>query len=118
MTESYLTDDRWALVASRVPGKDGDPGRHGRDNRLFIEAVFWIVRTGSPWRSLPPQFGKWSTNYTRFRRWTQKQLWPVVLNALAADETCEFFYEEGVIRHAPLRRLIAQDAGSTIEKAA
>ena len=101
LTEYYLTDERWALIASRLPGKEGDPGCHGRDNRLFIEAVFWIVRTGAPWRSLPPHFGKWYTNYTRFHRWRQNGRWPGVLNALKADEACEYFYEDGVIRHAP-----------------
>ncbi len=110
LTEYYLTDDRWALIASRVPGKEGDPGCHGRDNRLFIEAVFWIVRTGSPWRSLPPHFGKWYTNYTRYRRWMQKRVWPVVMSALAMDQTCEYFYEDGEILHAPLRRFVAPEA--------
>ena len=112
MAEYYLTDERWALIASRLPGKKSDPGRHGRDNRLFIEAVFWIVRTGSPWRSLPPHFGKWYTNYIRFHRWTQKRVWPGVLDALAADESCEYFFEEGALRHAPLRRLVAQEGGT------
>ena len=103
LVEYYLNDERWALIASLLPGNEVTPGRHGRDNRLFIEAVFWIVRTGSPWRSLPPHFGKWNTNYMRFRRWTQKRVWPGVLNALGADETCEYFYEDGAIQHAPRR---------------
>ena len=67
------------------------------------------MRTGSPWRSLPEPFGKWYTNYTRFRRWTQKRVWPGVLEALAADETCEFFFEDGKIRYAPLRRLVTPE---------
>jgi transposase len=114
----YLTDDRWALIASRVPGKDGDPGCHGLDNRLFIEAVFWIVRTGSSWRKLPSHFGKWYTNYTRFRRWTQKRVWPEVLNALAEDETCEFFYEGDAIRYAPppLGQSVKQQDPAVIEQ--
>ena len=103
MIKYYLTDERWALIASLLPGNEVTPGRHGRDNRLFIEAVFWIVRTGSPWRSLPPHFGKWYTNYTRCHRWTQKQVWPTVLSALKADPTCEYFYEDGAIQHAPRR---------------
>ena len=107
MTDYYLTDERWALIASRLPGKEGDPGCHGRDNRLFIEAVFWIVRTGSPWRSLPPHFGKWYTHYTRFHRWTQKQVWPDVMSALATDKNCEYFYDEGTIRYAPPPRAVA-----------
>ena len=101
MTEYYLTDERWALIASCLPGKEGDPGCHGRDNRLFIEAVFWIVRTDSSWRSLPPHFGKWYTTYTRFNRWRQKGIWLGVLNALKVDEACEYFYKDGVICHAP-----------------
>jgi len=101
LTEYYFTDARWALIASHLPGKEGDPGCHGRDNRLFIEAVFWIVRTGSSWRSLPPHFGKWYTNYTRFNRWKQKRVWPGVLDALKADDACEYFYEDGAILHAP-----------------
>jgi transposase len=110
LTEYYLTDERWALIAPLLPGREGASGRPGQDNRLFIEAVFWLVRTGSPWRSLPPHFGKWYTNYTRFYRWTQNQVWPRVMSALKADETCEYFYEDGAIRHAPLRRLVAQEA--------
>ena len=118
MTEYYLTEARWALIASKVPGKQGDPGCHGRDNRLFVEAVFWIARTGSSWRNLPVHFGKWYTNYTRYRRWTQKSVWPKVLAALAEDENCEYFFEEGAIRYAPLRGLLAKEAGVETERAA
>jgi len=109
LTDYYLTDERWALIASRLPGKEGDPGCHGRDNRQFLEAVFWIARTGSPWRNLPPQFGKWCTAYARFRRWTQKRVWPEIMTALAQDESCEYFLEGGAIRYAPPRGLVARE---------
>ena len=48
-------------------GKPGDPGRRGKDNRLLVEAVLWIARTGRPWRNLSPSFGKWNSLFTRFR---------------------------------------------------
>jgi transposase len=44
-------------------GKPGDPGRSGNNNRLFVEAVLWITRTGSPWRDLPRAFGHWMSVY-------------------------------------------------------
>ena len=101
MTEFYLDDARWALIASSLPGKRGDPGRHGRDNRMFMEAVLWVVRTGSSWRKLPPQFGHWYTAFARFHRWTLKNVWPGVFAKLAQDPDCEYFYENGAILYAP-----------------
>lgn len=108
----YLTDERWALISSHVPGKDGDPGCRGRDNRLFIEAVLWLARTGKPWRALPPRFGKWYTSYTRFRRWSIRNVWRGLFARLAEDGACEYFFEDGVIRHAPLRAVLAREAGA------
>ena len=105
LTGIYLTDARWALIASALPGKGGDPGRHGRDNRLFMEAVLWIVRTGASWRKLPPEFGHWYTAYTRFNRWSLKNVWPEVFRKLAQDQDCKYTYENGAIVYAPLRRV-------------
>ncbi len=112
MNEFYLTDERWALISSHVPGKEGDPGCRGRDNRLFLEAVLWIARTGSPWRSLPPQFGKWYTTYTRFRRWSKNDVWPGLFAKLAEDDSCEYFFEDGSVRHAALRAILAHEAAA------
>jgi transposase len=52
-----LKDEQWERIAPLLPGKAGDPGRTGSDNRLFLEAVLWMVRTGAPWRDLPEAFG-------------------------------------------------------------
>ena len=62
-----LTDAQWAKMEPHCLGKPSDPGRSGTDNRRFVEAVLWIARTGSPWRDLPPEFGKWNTVFKRFR---------------------------------------------------
>jgi transposase len=70
MERFVLTDAQWAKMEPRCLGKPGDPGRSGKDNRLFVEAVLWIVRTGSPWRDLPPSFGNWNSVFTRFRHRT------------------------------------------------
>ena len=59
-----LTDEQWERVAPHLPGKIGDPGRSGKDNRLFLEGVLWIARAGAPWRDLPETFGNWNSQPT------------------------------------------------------
>src|SRR3712207_8055050 len=66
-----VSDAVWAKVAALLPGKATDPGATGKDNRLFLEAVLWRVRTGSPWRDLPSGFGNWNSVFQRFRRWVR-----------------------------------------------
>ncbi|WP_236038161.1 IS5 family transposase [Belnapia arida] len=66
-----VSDVVWAKVASVLPGKATDPGATGRDNWLFLEAVLWRVRTGSPWRDLPNEYGRWNSVFQRFRRWVR-----------------------------------------------
>jgi len=68
MERFVLTDAQWAKMEPHCLGKPTDPGRSGGDNRLFVEAVLWIVRTGSPWRDLPEVFGKWNTVFKRQNR--------------------------------------------------
>jgi transposase len=67
-----LTDGQWQRIEPFIPGKKGDKGRHGDDNRLFVDAVLWLVRAGAPWRDLPEEFGKWNSVFRRFRRWAKK----------------------------------------------
>ena len=63
-----MNEQQWERIRTELPGKLGDPGATARDNRLFVEAVLWIARTGTPWRDLPREFGKWYSIYTRFWR--------------------------------------------------
>lgn len=59
------------------------------DNRLFIEAVLWIARTGSPWRDLPSEFGNWNSIYVRFARWSNKDVWQAIFAVLREDADVE-----------------------------
>ena len=74
MTRLTLSDAQWAKIAPYCAGKETDVGRTAVNNRLFIEAVLWIVRTGSPWRDLPPEFGNWNSVYKRYSHLTTKML--------------------------------------------
>lgn len=77
-----ISDEAWAILEPILPGQRGQWGGIAKDNRLFINAVFWILRTGAPWRDLPPSYGKWGTVHQRFRRWRDAGIWEKVLEKL------------------------------------
>ena len=89
MVRLILRDDQWERLAPLLPGKATDRGVTARDNRLFIEAVLWIGRTGAPWRDLPAELGNWHTTYTRFSRWAKSGVWERVFEALGTDRDLE-----------------------------
>ncbi len=70
-----LTDEEYSAIRKLLPANKKRRGRPWIDHRLVINAIIWILRTGSPWRDLPAQFGKWQTAYNRFRRWQVEGLW-------------------------------------------
>jgi transposase len=92
-----LTDAQWDEIADLLPGKPGDPGRSGADNRLFVEAVLWIARTGAPWRDLPASFGNWNSVFQRFRRWAGKGVFERMFKALRGDPDFEYVMADGTI---------------------
>ena len=97
MNRWVLKDEQWERVAPLLPGKAGDPGRTGSDNRLFLEAVLWMVRTGAPWRDLPEMFGNWNSVFRRFRRWAQTSIFEQLFHALSGDLDFEYALIDGTI---------------------
>jgi transposase len=81
MRRHEIDDDQWSKIKSLLPGKVGDPGRTAENNRLFINGVLWIARTGAPWRDLPERFGEWNSVFQRFNRWCKRGVWQRVLTA-------------------------------------
>jgi transposase len=92
-----LRDDQWERIAPLVPGKVGDLGRSGADNRLFVEAVLWIVRVGAPWRDLPKSFGNWNSVFQRFRRWAKSDVFDKIFEAFSEDSDFEYVIVDGTI---------------------
>lgn len=60
-------------------------GRDRRGQPRFVNAVFWIMRTGAPWRDLPPDYGDWKNTHRRFCRWQDKGVWERLLEAVVDD---------------------------------
>lgn len=82
MRRFELSDEQWKRVEGLLPGRPGTAGRSGEDNRLFLDAVLWVLRTGAPWRDLPERFGESNSVFQRFNRWAKKGVWQQVFDAL------------------------------------
>lgn len=100
MARMQLRQDQWERIQGLLPGKPGDPGRRGEDNRLFVEAVLWMARTGSPWRYLPEEFGDWNSVYRRFARWSDAGVWQRVFQVLGQDADFRQVYLDTTIIRA------------------
>ena len=81
-----LTDGQWEAMEHLLPGKKGDPGRTASDNRRFVNAVLFVLKTGIPWEDLPERYGKPNTVWKRFDRWCGNGVWKQVFRALGEEE--------------------------------
>ena len=79
MRRFELSDERWERVKGLLPES---PGRSAGDNRLFLDGVLRIARTGAPWRDLSERFGPWNSVFQRFNRWAQRGVWRRLFDAL------------------------------------
>ena len=92
-----VSDALWEKIAPLLPGKASDSGVTAKDNRLFLEAVLWRVRTGLPWRDLPEGFGKWNSVFQRFRRWVRAQIFDRLFERASGEPDFEYALIDGTI---------------------
>ena len=100
MDRKMLRDDQWKRIEQSLPGKASDRGVTAKGNRRFVEAVLWVMRTGSPWRDLPTEFGHWHRTYVRFSRWREKGVFERVAQALRSDADMEYLFIDSTIVRA------------------
>lgn len=82
MTRMFLKDKEWEKLSPLLPSQIGKRGRPRKDDRIVIEGILWIIRTGAPWRDLPSDFGSWKTIHSRMRRWTLNGIWSKIWGIL------------------------------------
>ena len=82
LIRGLMTDDEWACFEPFLIHRTGRPPR---SHRRALDAVFWVMRTGAPWRDLPEEFGNWNSIFRQFRRWADSGVWDVMLEALAGS---------------------------------
>jgi len=85
-----ISDVVWEIIAPYLPGQRNQSGGTAKDNRQFINAICWHFRTGSPWRDLPPSYGKWNSQAKRFRRWVKNGTWARLLETFATEPELEW----------------------------
>lgn len=81
MERHELSEEQWACLKGLLPPRS-KRGRPRGDLREFLNAIFWLLRTGAPWRDLPERYGPWQTVYDWFNRWRRDGTWDRMLQAL------------------------------------
>ena len=101
MTRRYeLTDQEWEQIVPLLPAeKNSRPGRPSKDNRLMINAMVWIARSGAPWRDLPERYGPWKSVYSRFRKWIEDGILDNIFRVLSLEaELDELFLDATIVK--------------------
>src|SRR5690348_10310492 len=104
MRRYALRDDQWERIRDLLPGREGHVGVTARENRLFVEAVWYRYRAGIPWRDLPERFGDFRVIHTRQTRWSQRGVWKRVFERLADDPDNEYAMIDSTIIRAHQHR--------------
>lgn len=84
-----LSDEQWSAIKDLISGRKSDPGRTGRNNRLFVNAVLFVLKTGIPWEDLPARYGKPNTVWKRYDRWCARGVWARLFLAMGESEMAD-----------------------------
>ena len=82
MARYDLTEAEWRLIEPLLPNKPRGVPRV--EDRRVINGIFYVLRTGSPWRDLPERYGPYTTVYNRYNRWAKAGVWLRIFETLAA----------------------------------
>ena len=98
MVKRYeLTNAQWARIEESLPGKASDPGVTARDNRLFVNGVLWVLRSGARWSDLPERYGKYKSVHKRFTRWARAGIWERIFADLVKDADNDYIMLDSTI---------------------
>lgn len=96
MRRYQVSDEAWQQISALFPSRGGRP-----DNRLFFDAVYWIAKSGAPWRDLPERFGKWNSVYVRFNRLTRTDVWKSIFERFSDGDLRQFIIDSTTIKASP-----------------
>jgi transposase len=96
-----LSDVQWERIKDFLPGRTEHVGRTAMDNRLFVNGVLWVLRSGAPWHALPDRYGKYKSVHKRFSRWAASGVWEKVFHELVGDRKNQYLMIDSTIVRAP-----------------
>ena len=97
-----LTDTQWEKIGHLLPGRKHDPGRTAADNRLFVDAVVFVLKTGVPWADLPGRFGKPGTVRKRLDRRCASGVWQTIAAATGDADLEEVQWDATTVKAHPV----------------
>jgi transposase len=118
-----LTDREWAAIKPMLPNKPRGVPRV--NDRRVLNGIFWVLRSGAPWRDLPDAFGPYTTCYNRFVRWRRAGVWATIMNALAGahdaavqmiDTSIVRVHQHGACINRNRRQCVGRSRGSLTSK--
>lgn len=80
-----ISDSKWERIKDALPPENSGEGRPSKPNRVMLNGMLWISKTGAPWRDLPKQYGPWQTVYSRFRLWSKNDTFQDLFTRLSSD---------------------------------
>ena len=100
MRREYITDEAWIKMLNFFENvKEIYIGRE-ENFKNFIEAIYWIVKTGAQWRELPEKYGYWNSVFKRFNSWSKKGIWDMLFEFCADDPDLEYLMIDATIVRA------------------
>ncbi len=95
-----LSDVQWERVKDVLPGRVESVGRTAADNRLFVNGVLWVLRSGAHWHDLPERYGKYKSVHKRFSRWAANGVWEKIFHELLRDRKNQYLMIDSTIVRA------------------
>ena len=116
MRRYELSASQWRRIEGFLPGRPGSVGVTARDNRIFVNAVLWVLRSGAHWKDLPAEYGNWESVHKRLPLWARAGLWERIFQVLLDDSDNSYVMIDSTICvrfYSPAGGAVSWDASPT-----
>jgi transposase len=85
----YIKTQEWKQIIGILRTRKDIKTRNESKLRRFIEAIWYIARSGCQWRLLPSIYGSWRAVHMRFKNWSDKGIWADLFEQVKVDPDVE-----------------------------